>query len=72
MTKLFFRDKSVPGDAAPKTEKPTAEQSTDTTKDQLGEPGSFIGVAYWSMGEVIFRSRMTHRQLHQQSPPQTG
>lgn len=38
--------------------KPTTDQSTNTTKDQLGEPKSFIGVSYRNMGEgVTYRSR---------------
>ena len=45
------------------------EQSTDTTKLQLSEPISFIGVTYRNMGvELLTRREMTQRQLHHQEP----
>ena len=49
------------------------EQSTDTTKDQLDEPVSFIGVNYRSMDEAsLTGAEMTQRQLHRQSHPTMG
>lgn len=32
---------------------PDRNQSMDTTEVLLGEPTSFIGVSYWSMGEEL-------------------
>ena len=52
---------------------PTTDQSTDTTKVQLGEPMSFIGVTYRNMGEeLLIGTEMTQRQLHHQGPFQHG
>lgn len=45
-----------------------ADQNTDTTKVQLHEPMSFIGVLYGNMGEGLLTGvDMTHGQLHRQS-----
>ena len=35
------------------TSEPTTDLSTDNTKNQLGEPISFTGVTYRSMGEGL-------------------
>ena len=49
---------------------PTTDQSTDTTKVQLGKPMSFIGVTYRTMGEgLLTRAEMTQRQVYLHSPP---
>lgn len=49
------------------------DQSTDTSKAQLGKPMSFIDIIYRSMGEgLLTRREMTQRQLHHKSPPQHG
>ena len=44
-----------------------------TTKVQLGEPMSFIGVTYRNMGEgLLTGAEMTQGQLYHQSPPHYG
>ena len=43
--------------------------SKDTTKDQLGEPMSFIGITYRNIIEgLLTGAEMTQRQLHHQNP----
>lgn len=50
-----------------------ADRSTDTTKVQLGEPMSFIGVTHRNMGEgLLIGAEMTQRCLQPQSPQQPG
>lgn len=45
----------------------------DTTKVQLGETMSLIGVTYRYIGKGLLRGiEMTQRQLHHQGPPQHG
>ena len=45
-----------------------AGQSTNTTKVQLGEPKSFIEVAYRNTGDsLITGAKMTQKLLHHQS-----
>lgn len=52
---------------------PTINQSVDTTKVQLGDPMSFTGITYRSMGEGLLRGvEKTLRQLHHQSLSQNG
>lgn len=47
--------------------------STNTTKVQLGEPGSFIHLTYRSIGEVLLTGEeMIQRQLHHQGPSKHG
>jgi hypothetical protein len=53
------------GDTCTPNRDPTTDQSTNTTKVQLGEPMSFIGVASRNMGErLLTGAEMTQRQLH--------
>lgn len=50
---------------------PMTNQGTDITKFQHGEPVSFVGVTYVSVGEgFLTGAEMVHRQLHHNSPPQ--
>lgn len=50
------------------------DQSTDTTKLQLGEPMNFLRITFRNIGErereVITGANMTQRQLPHESPPQ--
>lgn len=53
--------------------KPMIDQSTDTTKVQLGEPTGFTGVTYRNTGEgSLTGAEMTQRLLYHQGPPQHG
>lgn len=46
------------------------DQTTDTTKVQLGEPMNFIGVTYQNTREELFtEAEVTPRQLHHQGHP---
>ena len=72
---LLLCDKTFPGETqhtclfTPDKE-PITDQNTETTKVQLGEPVSFIRVAYRNMGrDFLIGAEMTYRQLHHQSPP---
>ena len=79
--RLLLCDKTLPGETL-HTHLLTpardfmADQSTYTTKTQLGEPMSFTGVTYRNMGErllmeICMRSCFQEhklRQKHQQSP----
>lgn len=48
---------------------PITDQSTDTTKGQLGEPMNSLGFVYRNMGErLLTGAEMTQRQLHHQCP----
>lgn len=48
-------------------------QGSDTTHVQLGEPMSFIGVAYRNTGEAsLIGGETIQRQLCHRSPPQDG
>lgn len=50
----------------------TVDQSTDTTKVQLGEPMTSV-VTYRNMDAwLLMGAEVTHRQLHYQGPPQQG
>ena len=52
---------------------PKTDQNMDTTKVNLGEPRSLIGVTYRNMGEELHTGgEVIQRQLHHQAHPSMG
>lgn len=68
MAKLFLRRCSA---LPTQLQEPMTDQSIDTTKTQLDELMSFIGVTYRSMAEgLLAGAEMTQTQHHHQNLPQ--
>lgn len=70
VTKLFLGRCNMTHLLTPDRE-PMANQGTGITKFQHGEPVSFVGVTYVSVGEGLLTGvKMAHRQLYHTSPAQ--